>query len=368
MSRVLRRVSPLVVFLLLATAGCSEKAAPKPTGETSVPVVVTKATRTSIPVELRAIGTGQASKTVSVESQVAGIVKDVHYRQGQFVKKGDLLITLDDRPFVAAVNQAEAALARDKAQAQLDEVELGRYRELFEQGIVAREQYDQYLATASSAKATVAADEAAVQSAKVQFSYCSIHAPISGVTGAQLAFPGAAVKAADAPVLVVINQVSPLFVSFSVPQQYLNDVKTFMARGRLPVEATPPDATVAERGLLSFVNNTVDPSTGTIQLMATFANPARQLWPGQFSKVVLRLAERENVLVVPSAAVETGQHGTYVFAIKPDMTAEVRTVKTGRTVGGVTEITQGLAAGETVVTDGQIRLVSGTKVYFTKGL
>jgi membrane fusion protein, multidrug efflux system len=368
MSRIFRSVSPFLVLLLLGTVSCSEKAAPKPTGDAPVPVVVTKATRASIPVQLHAIGTGQASKTVSVESQVAGIVKEVHYRQGEFVRRGEPLVTLDDRPFVAALNQAEAALARDKAQAQLDEVELGRYRELFEQGIVAREQYDQYLATASSAKATVAADEAAVEIAKVQLSYCSIDAPISGVTGAQLVFPGAAVKAEDVPVLVVINQVSPLFVSFSVPQQFLNDIKTFMARGRLPVEATPPDATAAERGYLSFVNNTVDPSTGTIQLMATFANPARRLWPGQFSNVILRLAEQENVLVVPSAAVETGQHGTYVFVIKPNMTAEVRTVKTGRTVGGETEVTQGLAVGETVVTDGQIRLVSGTKVYFTKGL
>jgi multidrug efflux system membrane fusion protein len=372
MNELFRKLTSAGLLLGLAClaglAGCSERAAPKPTEDSAVPVVVAKATRQSIPVQLHAIGTGQAFKTVSVESQVAGIVAEVHYRQGQFVNKGDLLLTLDDRPFVAALQEAQANLARDKANAQLNRVNAERYKKLFKAGIVPQQQYDQFLATDTASKAVVAADEAAIETAQIRLSYCSIYAPISGVTGAQLVYPGASVKANDVPVLVVINEVSPLYVNFSVPQQYLNDIKKFMARGRLAVEATPPESSAAERGFLSFVNNAVDTSTGTIELMATFANGDRKLWPGQFSNVVLRLSEQENVLVVPSQAVQTGQQGSYVFVVRPDMTVVVRQVKTGRTVGGETEITQGLAAGETVVTDGQVRLAPGTKVYFTKGL
>ena len=172
-------------------------------------------------------------------------------------------------------------------------------------------------------------------------------------------FPGAAVKANDVPVLVVINQISPIYVTFSVPEQHLNDIKALMAHGTLPVEATPPDDTAAEAGTLSFVDNAVDPTTGTIELKGTFANEDRRLWPGQFVNVVVKLSEQEHVLVVPSAAVQTGQQGAYVFVVKPDMTVEVRDVTVGRTVNGETEITKGVAEGDTVVTDGQIRLVPG---------
>lgn len=352
----------------LLIAGCTDRGDTPPAKAAAVPVVVAKASRQAIPVELTAIGTGQAFKTVSVESQIAGIVKDVEYRPGQFVERGDLLVTLDDRPFVASLAQAQANLARDKAQSQLDEAQVGRYEQLFEQGIVPREQYDQYLATASSAKATVAADEAAIQTAKIQLSYCSIPAPISGVTGAQLVYPGAAVKANDLPVLVVINQVSPIYVTFAVPQQYLGSIKAYMAKSHLPVSATPRGDTRAEGGNLTFVNNTVDATTGTIQLMGTFANADHRLWPGQFANVTLRLAEQENALVVPAQTVETGQDGDYVFVVQPDKTVKVQSVKVGRTINGVTEIEQGLSDGQTVVTDGQIRLVAGTKVYFTNGL
>jgi multidrug efflux system membrane fusion protein len=371
----------LSVALALVLAGCSgagtsgrpsltSGAVARPQSTAAVPVIVAKVKRASFPVELHAIGTGQAFKTVSVESQTAGIVKQVHYRPGQFVRRGELLVTLDDSPFLATLAQAQAALARDKAQAQLDEVELGRYKQLFQQGIVAREQYDQYLATASSANATVAADQAAIQTAKIQLSYCSIYAPISGVTGAQLVYPGTTVTANSTPVLVVINQVSPLYVTFSVPQQYLGQIKQSMAASRLPVQATPPgDASATpEDGYLTFVNNTVNTTTGTLELMGTFANADRRLWPGQFSNVLLRLGEQQNVLIVPSQAVQAGQQGSFVFVVKPDMTVAVRDVKTGQTTENETEILQGLNPGETVVTDGQVRLVPGTKVYFTKGL
>lgn len=340
----------------------------RPQSALAVPVVVAKVERSTIPVELHAIGTGQAFKTVSVESQAAGIVREVYYRPGQFVRQGDLLAKLDDAPFVAALSQAQAALARDKAQAELERVELQRYNQLYAAGVVSKEQYDQYNATSASAGATVAADQAAIQTAKIQLSYCSIYAPISGVTGAQLVYPGATVTANGTPVLVVLNQVSPLFVTFSVPQQYLGQIKQSMARTRLPVQATPPDSTAGENGYLSFVNNTVDVNTGTIELMATFPNADRHLWPGQYSSVRLRLGEQRDVLVVPTEAVQAGQQGQFVFVVKPNMTVEVRQVTTGQATEDKVEILRGLSVGETVVTDGQVSLVPGTKVYVTTAL
>ncbi|HVA93672.1 MAG TPA: efflux RND transporter periplasmic adaptor subunit [Candidatus Dormibacteraeota bacterium] len=377
--RILKIFAPLSLLTALILAGCSNSAGPaKGSGGSgaiarsqniaAVPVLVAKVQRSTIPVELHAIGTGQAFKTVSVESQVAGIVKEVHYKPGEFVRKGDLLVTIDESPFLAALARSEAALARDKAQAQLNRTETSRYEELRREGVVSKEQSDQYLATATAAEATVRSDEAAIQTAKIDLSYCSIHAPISGVTGAQLVYPGASVKANDLPILVVINQVSPIYVNFAVPQQYLESIKGFMAHSHLAVEATPTGDSVAERGLLTFVNNTVDSNTGTIELMASFPNADQHLWPGQFSNVLLRLNQQENVLVVPSQAVQTGQQGDYVFVTKPDMTVDVQQVKVGQSVNNETQILQGLTGGETVVTDGQIRLVPGTKVYFAKGL
>jgi len=379
MARVLKILAPISLVCLLVLAGCTDSngaaqtsggsgALERARDNSAVPVVVSKAGRSSFPVELRAIGTGQAFKTVSVESQVAGIVKEVHYRQGQSIHQGDLLITLDKSPFLAALAQAEAALARDKAQAQLSQAELRRYSELDKQGIVSKQQYEQSLATSAATQATVQADEAAIQTEKIQLSYCSIYAPISGVAGAQLVYPGATVKPNDLPVLVVINQVSPIYVDFAVPQQYLGSIKSFMARSHLGVQATPPGDSVAEKGVLTFVNNTVDPSTGTIHLLASFPNTGQRLWPGQFSNVLLRLNEEQNVLVIPSQAVQTGQQGDYVFVTKADMTVDVRQVKVGRSVNNQTQVFEGLSDGETVVIDGQVRLVPGTKVYLSKGL
>lgn len=379
MSRVAEVPALIGLLVVLVLVGCTAQDAPRqgsassgaiarPQDSTAVPVMVTKVERSTIPVELHAIGTGQAFQTVSIESQVAGIVKEVHYKQGQFVRQGQLLITLDKDPLEAALAQSEAVLVKDKAQAKLDQVELQRNQKLYKEGIVPEEQYDQALATATAAQATVRADEAAIKTAKIQLSYCSIFAPISGVTGAQLVYPGATVKANDVPVLVVINQVSPIYVHFSVPQQYLEPIKRSMARSRLPVQATPPNDSAAEKGVLTFVNNTVDATTGTIELMASFPNTDHHLWPGQFSNVLLDLGEQQNALVVPSEAVQAGQRGDYVFVVKPGMTVDVRQVKAGQTVNGKTEILSGLSSGETVVTDGQVRLVPGTKVYVTTSL
>jgi membrane fusion protein, multidrug efflux system len=374
-----KNFAAISILLALLLPGCGDSpssgqgsrasgALARPQDASAVPVVVAKVRRTSIPIELHAIGTGQAYKTVSVESQVAGIVKDVYYRPGEFVRQGDLLVKLDDAPFRSALSEAQAALARDTAQAELGQVELRRYDELYKQGVASKEQYDQYQATSASAGATVAADQAAIQNAKIQLSYCSIYAPISGVTGAQLVYAGATVTANSAPVLVVINQTSPLYVTFSVPQQYLEQIKGSMAKSRLPVQATPTGSAVAENGYLTFVNNTVDANTGTIELMGTFANADRRLWPGQYSSVLLRLGEQRNAMVVPSQTIQTGQQGEFVFVVTPEMTVDVRQVAAGQTVENQTEILKGLSVGETVVTDGQVQLVPGTKVYVTKGL
>jgi membrane fusion protein, multidrug efflux system len=379
MMDVSKKLTAMAILSVLLLAGCSDSAdsgqpssasgaIARPQSESAVPVVVTQVRRTSIPIELRAIGTGQAFKTVSVESQAAGIVKEVYYRPGQFVRKGDLLVKLDDAPFLAALSQAQGALARDKAQAELDKVELQRYDQLYRGGVVSKEQYDQYQATSVSAGATLVADQAAVQNAQIQLSYCSIYAPISGVTGAQLVYAGATVTANSTPVLVVINQTSPLYVNFSVPQQYLEQIKESMAKSRLAVEATPTGSSTAETGYLTFVNNTVDANTGTIELMGTFANADRRLWPGQYSDVLLRLGKQSDALVVPSQAIQAGQQGQFVFVVTPEMTAEVREVTVGQSVENQTEILKGLSSGETVVTDGQVRLVPGTKVSITKGL
>jgi membrane fusion protein, multidrug efflux system len=379
MNRVRGLFALLSLFSVAVLVGCSGADAPahgsttsgevaRPQDSAAVPVMVSQADRTTVPIELTAIGTGQAFQTVSVESQVAGIVKEVHYQQGQFVRKGDLLITLDKDPFLAAVEQSQAALARDKAQAQLSQSDLERSQRLYKEGIVSPQQFDQSQAGSAAAEAIVRADDAAIRTAKIQLSYCSIYAPISGVTGAQLVSPGATVKAHDTPTLVVINQVEPIYVNFSVPQQYLESIKDSMARSRLRVTAGPPGSTRAETGVLTFLNNTVDTTTGTIQLMATFPNADHHLWPGQFSNVILNLGEQQNVLVVPSQSIQSGQQGDYVFVVKPDKTVDVRQVKVGQSVNNQTEVLQGVHAGETVVTDGQVRLVPGTKVYFTKSL
>jgi membrane fusion protein, multidrug efflux system len=352
---------------LLSIGGCTEHAAPLPDAPV-VPVMVAQSAERAMPVELHAIGAGQAYSTVSIESQVAGIVSAVHYTQGQFVKKGDLLVSLDDRPFQAALQLAQANLTKDKANAALADVEAERYQKLFASGVVPKEQLDEEMATAAADKAAVEADEANVEAARLNVSFCSIYAPINGRTGAQLIYPGTVVKADDVPVLVVINQISPIYINFSVPQQYLEEIKNYMARGRLPIQATPSDNSASENGYLTFVNNTVDATTGTIQLNGTFANSDLRLWPGEFVNVILRLSEQQNAIVVPSQAVMTGQDGDYLFVVKPDMTVDLRTVKVSLTENGLSVIAEGVKPGETVVTDGQVRLIAGTKVRIVTSL
>jgi membrane fusion protein, multidrug efflux system len=345
----------------LAVSSCSSKTAAN-APDLAVPVSVAKAVKKTVPIELSAISTGAAYSTVQIKGQVNAVLKEVHFKQGDFVKKGDLLFTLDARPFQASLAQAQANLDRDKAQADLTTVQAERYKKLYDQGIAPKEQYDQMLANAAAQQGSVHADEAAVESAKLQLQYCAIYSPVDGRTGALQVSAGNLVKENDVPVLVVINQIAPLFEDFSAPEQYLGMIKKYMAGGRLQIEATPYGDTVPEKGYLTFVDNTVDNTTGTIKLKGTFDNTDHRLWPGQFANVSLRLSEEENATVVPTQAVQTGQTGDFVFVINSDQRAESRPVKVARTLGAESVIAKGIDPGETVVTDGQLRLIPGVKV------
>jgi multidrug efflux system membrane fusion protein len=387
----------LVALALLAVAllaGCDRGAgsatatAPAP----AVPVTVTTVAQRDVPVQVRAIGNVQPLATVSVLSMLNGEVVDVGFAEGEEVAAGARLFKIDSRPvqaallqaqatlaqYQAAVKQAEANLARDTAQHSNAQVEEERYRKLVEGGFIAREQYDQIRTTelalgatleadraaVETARALVRAGEAAVENARVQLSYTEIRAPISGRTGSLLLHKGNVVKANDVGnPMVVINRIHPIYVSFTVPEAQLEQIKRHQVGGELPVEATvtgQPGGTV--RGRLTFINNTVDPTTGSIQLKATFENTENLLWPGQFVNVALTLARQPRALVVPSQAVQSGQQGAYVFVVKSDQTVEPRPVTTGITDGRDVVVASGLAAGERVVTDGQLRLVPGARV------
>lgn len=357
----------LVLMGLALLSGCSSReTVSEAVRVEAVPVAVAPVVQKSVPVELRAIGNVEAYSAVSVKPQLAGAVDQAFFKQGQDVKKGELLFTLDSRPYQAALQQLEANLARDQAQLENARAQAERYTRLFQEGIVSKEQYDSFRTNAEALAAAVLADKAAIEQAKIDLDYCSIRSPMEGRTGSLLVYPGNIVKANEA-ILVVINQVTPIYVSFSVPEQNLAEIKQRMAAGNLAVEAVVPDAELHPvPGTLTFVDNAVDNTTGTIRLKATFANTERRLWPGQFVNVVLRLTWRPNAIVVPSQAVQTGQSGQYVFVIKPDMTAESRPVVVGSTVGGETVIEKGLQPAEQVVTDGQLRLAPGTKVELKK--
>ena len=327
-----------------------------------MPVTIAEATVKDVPVQVNAIGNVEAYSTVTVKSLVDGQVQRAYFKQGQDVKKGDLLFSIDPRPFHAVLQQAEANLARDLATAKNAKTQAERYTQLEQAGIVSKDQYDQFQTAAQSTDAAVRADQAAVESAKLQLSYCSIYSPITGRTGSLLVYPGNLVKNNDTS-LVVINQITPIYVDFSVPEQYLAEIKRHEVRGRLHLFATIPDAPgQSPEGELTFVNNAVDSGTGTIMLKGTFANIDRRLWPGQFVKVVLNLATQPHATVVPSQAVQAGQQGSFVYVVLADQTAQVRPVEVGSTVAGLTIIEKGIKPGERVVTDGQLRLFPGAKV------
>jgi multidrug efflux system membrane fusion protein len=354
-------------MLAVAAAGCSQSKV-RSEDRLVVPIRVATAITRTVPVQVRVIGNGEAFSTVSIKSQVNAELIEVHFREGQFVKKGDLLFTLDRRPFDAALHQAEATLARDQAQEALAEIQSRRYVKLYQDGVASKEQAEQMQANDDAMKAAVLADKAAAEFAKLQLQYCFIYSPIDGLTGTLMVHVGNLVKANDVPVLVVINQITPIYVDFSPPENVLPQVKKYMAHGRLKVEAFPPDDPQRpETGFLSFVDNAVDNTTGTIRLKGTFQNGSHRLWPGQFVDVVLTLTEQTNAVLVPQQAVQTGQEGQFVFVVKADQTVESRPVTVSRTLEGNAIVEQGVRPGEVVVTDGQSNLVPGTRVEIKTG-
>ena len=358
---------------LLMLGGC----APKPAKSESmqmefrVPVTVAKAIAKSVPVQVEVIGNVEAYSNVSVRTQIAGEIERAYFTQGQDVKKGQLLFTLDRRPFQATLDQLEADLARDQAQLANARAQAERNEKLFQAGIISKDQYDTFRTTAQAQEATVRSGQAAIENAKINLSYCSIYSPLDGRTGSYQVYPGNIAKVNDT-VLVVINQVHPIFVTFAVPEQYLAEVKDYQARGPLAVEARiPNDPRPPSSGRLSFIDNAVDTATGTIKMRATFTNPDNRLWPGQFVNVVMRLTMQPNATVVPSQSVQTGPVGKYLFVVEPDakgdLKGNLRPVVVGATVEGETVIEKGVAPGETVVTDGQLLLAPGSKVEIKKG-
>ncbi len=353
----------LAILAALAAAACGGKKAAGPAHE-KVPVTVDTAARQSVPLELSAIGNVQPYTTVGLTARVGGQLERIDFREGQEIRKGDVLFVIDRRPYEAALAQARANLERDRARATKAEQDQRRYAELVTKDYVTRSQADQADADASAALATLKADEAAVQNAELDLSYCTITAPISGRAGGLLLHAGNMVKANDDKPLVVINQIQPVFVKFSVPETSLALIKAHISTVRpLTVTAVPSDdPNRVERGELSFLDNAVNPATGTIELKATFANAGQALWPGQFVTVSLVLSSEPNALVVPSQAVQTGQTGAFVFVVKPDLTVEARPVEVSRTHGTLSVVAKGLKEGERVVTDGQLRLAPGSSV------
>jgi multidrug efflux system membrane fusion protein len=362
-------MSAHAVFAVLFAAGLASGCSSGDSAQRGVanappaaPVSVAKVERKTVPLTVRAIGNVEPIENVTVRSRVDGEIIGVQVRDGQDVTKGHLLFRLDYRLLSAQLKQLEAAEARDRALLANAESTEKRYAELLAQGFISQEAYTQAKSNRDAALATVAADRAAVESARIQLTYTRIYSPISGRAGKVMVPAGNTVKANDTA-LVVINQLAPIYVSFSVPEQFLAQIRDYKSKGPLPVAASPQGASeVKASGRLTFIDNAVDAQTGTIRLRATFDNDQQQLWPGQFVTATLTLEEQNDAVVVPPEAVQTGPRGTFVFVVAPDMTAQVRDVKIDRTEGRDTVIAVGLEAGETVIVSGQLRVTPGAKV------
>jgi membrane fusion protein, multidrug efflux system len=389
------------IVLALVLVGCQRAGEPakgagggKGKGAPPSPVIVAEVKQQQVPLAIRAIGNVEAFSVVEVRSQVSGPISKVLFEEGQDVRQGQVLFEIDPRPFQQTINemeaevaarratlaQAEAALERDQANAKNARSQAERYNQLATAGIIAKEQNEQFQTTAlaaekgvnaaratiESAKAAIKGAEAKLGDARLQMTYATIRAPISGRAGGILRKAG--LVAANNEVLVTINQVTPVYATFSVPEQSIPDLRRYSAGGKLKVQAIPQNGSpeTAANGVLDFLDNRVDASTGTIMLKARFPNQDRKLWPGQFVNVNVQLA-MTNEVVAPTAAVKTAQQGNYVFVVKPDMTAEQRTVITARSYEDITVIQNGLNPGERVIVEGQVRVKNGSKVRISGG-
>ncbi len=332
-------------------------------GGGAVPVTVAPVINKAMPIEISVIGTAEAFSNVGIRSQITGQLEKVNFIEGDDVQQGQVLFTLDRRPLELALRESQANLERDTARAENAALMTKRYEDLAKRGIAPREQLDTSRADMSALNATVSADKAAVENAVVQLEYATIKAPISGRTGAIMVHEGNLVRANDQMPLVTINQIMPMSVSFSVPEARLSELKRYMAGGTLNVKATPPnDEGPAALGKIAFVDNAVDENSGTIRVKGTFPNTDRRLWPGQYVNVIVTLTTDPKAIVVPSVAVQSGQQGTYVFVVKPDQTVEMRPVTVARVSASDTVIAEGIQQGDTVVTDGHLRLVPGSRI------
>jgi len=369
----LRRMMPITIgcvlriVILLAGAlstGCEAKGVSgASTGPgAAMPVTIATATREDVPVQVQAIGWAEAYATVTIRPQVEGQLTEIHFTEGQQVKIGDLLFTIDPRPFVAALRLSEANLLKDQALAQDAEREANRVTDLFTKNMAADRERDQARANSDAVRAQVQADQAAVENATLRLEYCTIRSPIDGRAGARLVDVGNIVEA-NKTALVTVNQISPIFVTFSVAERHLSLIKQQMQAAPLTVEARfadePSDPII---GRLAFVDNQVDTLTGMVRLKAAFPNEDHRLWPGRFVNVALTISKQQDVVVVPTSAVQTGQRGTFVFVVRGDSTVEMRPVSVGANVHERTVLSEGVQAGEVVVTDGQLRLTPGVKV------
>ena len=363
-------------------------------GGGAVPVITAKVGQKDVPIDVAVVGNVEAYTTISVKAQVGGEITKVFFKEGDLVKKGDPLFTIDPRPLEAALAQvkanlakdqallaqAQANLARDIAQEKYARTESGRYNKLAAEGIVSKDQGEQFTSNADALAQSVMADRAAIESARaqavadqanianaeVQLGYTSIKSPIDGRTG-NLTIKQGNVVPPNTTELVTINQIEPIYATFAVPESKLNDVKKYMAGGKVQVLAKLQDAAGSESGSLTFIDNNVDMTTGTIKLKGTFDNRDRKLWPGQFVNVILRLAIQPNAIVVPNQAVQTGQDGAFVYVVKEDRSVEARPVVAGVRVDQDLVIDKGLEVGETIVVEGQLRLAPGIKVQMREG-
>ncbi|HTM60561.1 MAG TPA: efflux RND transporter periplasmic adaptor subunit [Burkholderiales bacterium] len=370
--RVLLASALVVVVAGIVLAGYytsdfrAKEARKAPKGPPAVPVTVAPVMQQAVPIRVAAIGNVEAFLTVAVKARVDGQIVTVNFREGQSVKKDEVLFRIDPRPYEAVLRQAEANALRDRAARDQARSQAKRYQELLDKNFISKEAYAQIRTNAETAEATAKASQAALENARLNLEYCTIYSPLEGYAGKVLLQAGNMVRANDVNPLVVINQVRPIYVNFAVPEQNLPDVRKYQSQSPLRVDVVSPDpATQSVTGQLIFIDNAVDPSTGTIRLRAQFENADATLWPGQFVNVLVQLYEKSDAIVIPSAALQTGPEGQYVYIIGEDSLAEVRKINVERTEGD-RAIVSGLKQGERVVTRGQLRLGPKTRVQIAK--
>lgn len=362
-----RKLLTFAVLLgALLLVGCSNgrvQPAAGPGSRPPAPVVVAVAEQRDIPIQVSAIGNVEAYQTVQIRSQVNGQIQQILFKEGEDVRKGQLLVRLDKRPFQADLEKAIGQQKHDQAQAENSRLQADRYSALEKQGVVSQEQADRVRTQAKADASAVEADRAAVDAARVQLQYTDIFAPIDARTGVLMMNVGNLIKANDTPYLVQLNQVTPIYLTFSVPESALEQVRRYFSTRKLAVFAYPKGQTTnPAEGYLSFIDNGVDTTTGTVKLKATFANKDRRLWPGEFADTVLQLSVAKNAIVVQTRAVQTGQQGEYVYVVTPESTAESRPVKTAGTYQDLTVVSAGVKAGERVIVGGHLRVAPNAKV------